>query len=182
MADLNPEVFEDLQVAEKSRPLFEAAGLPLRTGEAYALAFNERNLLRREIHRIHERRGSPTIHPEVLERLQALRSELDPMVLELRKFLPPEPPGAEGRVRQEMVLGFIAVSPTARDVAAKWIADPLRFRQEAAQKLQLIESVVERYRRALRAEIEAQMTSAAPGSGDAVPQPGSVTKIMRKPA
>ena len=46
MADLNPEVFEDLQVAERSRPLFEAAGLPLRTWEAYALAFNERNLLR----------------------------------------------------------------------------------------------------------------------------------------
>src|SRR6188768_3711089 len=95
MADLNPEVFEDLQVAERSRPLFEAAGLPLRTWEAYALAFNERNLLRREIQRIRERRGAADIHPEVLERLQALRTELDPMVGELRKFLPSEPAGPE---------------------------------------------------------------------------------------
>lgn len=183
MADLNPEVFEDLQVAEKSRPLFEAAGLPLRTWEAYALAFNERNLLRREIHRIAEGRGSPDIHPEVLERLQALRSELDPMVGKLRMFLPPEPPGAEDRERHEMVLGFIAVSPTARDVAAKWIADPERYRYEASQKLQLIESVVERYRRALRAEIDEQMTSPPPAPpADSPPRPGPVTMILKRPA
>ena len=122
MADLNPEVFEDLQVAERSRPLFEAAGLRLRTWEAYALAFNERNLLRREMNRIAEGRGSSDIHPEVVERLRVLRTELDPIVDQLRKFLPPEPADPDDRERQEMVLGFIAVSPTARDVAAKWIA------------------------------------------------------------
>src|SRR5262245_60541550 len=175
MADLNPEVFEDLQVAERSRPLFEAAGLPLRTWEAYALAFNERNLLRREIHRIREGRGASNLHPEVLERLQALRTELDPIVGQLRKFLPPEPRDAEDRERQEMVLGFIAVSATAREVAAKWILDPDRYRQEATQKLQLIESVVERYRRALRAEIDAQMTSPSPE-----PAVGTVTTIMKQ--
>ncbi len=183
MADLNPEVFEDLQVAERSRPLFEAAGLRLRTWEAYALAFNERILLRRELTRIAERRGSPDIHPEVVERLQALRTELDPMVGQLRKFLPPEPPGADDRERQEMVLGFIAVSPTARDVAAKWIADPDRYRDEATQKLLLIEAVVEKYRRALRAEIDAQMTSPPPKPAappEVVPQPGPVTSIMRR--
>src|SRR6185503_14796525 len=180
MADLNPEVFEDLQVAERSRPLFEAAGLPLRTWEAYALAFNERNLLRREIQRIRERRGAADIHPEVLERLQALRTELDPMVGELRKFLPSDPAGPEAIERLEMVLGFIAVSPTARDVAAKWIGDPDRYRAEATQKLQLIENVVERYRRALRAEIDAQMTSPpAPPPTSLDPVPGPVTSIMR---
>jgi hypothetical protein len=162
MADLNPEVFEDLQVAEKSRPLFEAAGLPLRTWEAYCLAFNERNLLRREIHRIQEGRGSAAIHPEVLERLQAIRAQFDPMVGQLRRFLPPAPPGAEDRERQEMVLGFITVSSTARDVAAKWIAEPDRYRNEAEQKLRLIGIVVDRYRSALRAEIDAQMTSSPP--------------------
>jgi len=47
----------------------------LRTWEAYCLAFNERNLLRREVHRIEEGRGSKEIHPEVLERLQALRAQ-----------------------------------------------------------------------------------------------------------
>lgn len=181
MADLNPEVFEDLQVAERSRPLFEAAGLPLRTWEAYALAFNERNLLRREIQRIRDGRGAPDIHPEVLERLQALRTELDPMVGELRKFLPADPMGPDARERLEMVLGFIAVSPTARDVAAKWIADPDRYRAEATQKLQLIENVVERYRRALRAEIDAQMTSPpAPPPTSLDPVPGPVTSIMRR--
>ena len=190
MADLNPEVFEDLQVAEKSRPLFEAAGLRLRTWEAYALAFNERNLLRREMNRIAEGRGSADIHPEVVERLRVLRTELDPIVDQLRKFLPPEPADADDRERQEMVLGFIAVSATARDVAIKWIADPERYRPEATQKLQLIESVVERYRRALRAEIDAQMTSPsvppeAPAKAvlppsEPVPQPGPVTSIMRK--
>src|ERR1041384_3769100 len=178
MADLNPEVFEDLQVAETSRPLFEAAGLPLRTWEAYALAFNERNLLRREIHRIREGRGASSVHPEVLERLQALRNELDPIVAELRKFLPVTPAGSEDRERHEMVLGFIAVSPTARDVAAKWITDPARFRHEAEQKLQLIEQVVEKYRRALRAEIEAQMTAPPPVPPSA--QGGPVTQIMRR--
>src|SRR5262245_7412381 len=185
MADLNPEVFEDLQVAERSRPLFEAAGLPLRTWEAYALAFNERNLLRREIQRIREGRGASDIHPEVLERLQALRTELDPMVGQLRKFLPPNPPDNDARERLEMVLGFIALSPTARYVAGKWIAAPDRYRAEATQKLELIEHVVERYRRALRAEIDAQMTSPAPGlpvpPGEALPsQPGPVTNIMRR--
>jgi fibronectin type 3 domain-containing protein len=187
MADLNPEVFEDLQVAERTRPVFEAAGLRLRTWEAYALAFNERILLRRELDRIAERRGSPDIHPEVVERLQALRTELDPMVGRLRKFLPPEPPGADDRERQEMVLGFIAVSPAAREVAAKWIADPERYRNEATQKLVLIEAVVEKYRRALRAEIDAQMTSPAPVAppppvppSEPIPQPGPVTSIMRK--
>jgi len=179
MADLNPEVFEDLQVAEKSRPLFEAAGLPLRTWEAYCLAFNERNLLRREILRIQEGRGSPTVHPEVLERLRALRAQFDPIVGKLRNFLPPEPPSPEDRERQEMVLGFITVSPTARDVAAKWIADPDRYKAEAAQKLRLIGVVVDRYRSALRAEIDAQMTSSPPPA--AVPQPGAVTQILRKP-
>src|SRR5689334_3794358 len=152
MADLNPEVFEDLQVAEKSRPLFEAAGLPLRTWEAYCLAFNERNLIRREVHRIQEGRGSVSIHPEVLERLQAIRAQFDPIVEQLRGFLPPAPEGAEDRERQEMVLGFITVSPTARDVAAKWVADPARYQNEAQQKLRLIGIVVDRYRSALRAE------------------------------
>ena len=188
MADLNPEVFEDLQVAEKSRPVFEAAGLPLRTWEAYCLAFNERNLLRRELHRIEEGRGAKEIHPEVLERLQALRSRFDPMVGQLRKFMPPEPPSAEDRERQEMVLGFITVSPTARDVASKWIADPVRYKGEAAQKLHLIGVVVDRYRRALRAEIDAQMTASpppppapAPASPPPTPEPGSVTTIIRRP-
>jgi fibronectin type 3 domain-containing protein len=178
MADLNPEVFEDLQVAETSRPLFEAAGLPLRTWEAYALAFNERNLLRREIHRIREGRGASSVHPEVLERLQALRNELDPIVGELRKFLPSSAASSEERERHEMVLGFIAVSPTARDVAAKWITDPARYRPEAEQKLQLIEQVVEKYRRALRAEIDAQMI--APPPSPPLPQTGPVTQIMRR--
>ena len=180
MADLNPEVFEDLQVAERSRPLFEAAGLPLRTWEAYALAFNERHLLRREVQRIREGRGAPVLHPEVLERLQALRTELDPMVGELRKFLPADPGGPEAHERLEMVLGFIAVSPTAREVATKWIADPARYRAEANQKLQLIENVVEKYRRALRAEIDAQMTSPAPELPPDPPVPGPVTSIMRR--
>src|SRR4051812_39949772 len=162
MADLNPEVFEDLQVAEKSRPLFEAAGLPLRTWEAYCLAFNERNLLRRELHRIEEGRGSKEIHPEVLERLQAIRAQFDPIIGQLRKFLPPDPPATDDRERQEMVLGFITVSPTARDVAAKWIADPDKYKNEATQKLHLIGVVVDRYRRALRAEIDAQMTASPP--------------------
>jgi hypothetical protein len=175
MADLNPEVFEDLQVAERSRPLFEAAGLPLRTWEAYSLAFNERILLRREIQRINEGRGASDIHPEVLERLQALRTELDPMVGRLRNFLPTDPSGPEALERQEMVLGFIAVSPAAREVAAKWIGNPDRYRAEASLKLQLIENVVEKYRRALRAEIDAQMTSPTPP-----PVPGPVTSIMRK--
>ena len=111
MADLNPEVFEDLQVAERSIPLFEAAGLPLRTWEAYCLAFNERQLLRRELSRIQEGRGSKEIHPEVLERLQAIRSQFDPVISQLRKFLPPDPADAQARERQEMVLGFITVSP-----------------------------------------------------------------------
>ena len=122
MADLNPEVFEDLQVAERSRPVFEAAGLPLRTWEAYALAFNERDLLRSEVDRIRERRGAPDIHPEVLERLHSLRTELVPMVSHLRKMFPADPVGPEAHERIEMVLGFIAFSPAAREVAAKWIA------------------------------------------------------------
>ncbi|HLY07811.1 MAG TPA: hypothetical protein VKW04_00775, partial [Planctomycetota bacterium] len=183
MADLNPEVFEDLQVAEKSRPLFEAAGLPLRTWEAYCLAFNERNLLRRELHRIEEGRGAKEIHPEVLERLQALRAQYDPIVGQLRKFLPADPPSPEDRERQEMVLGFITVSPTAREVASKWISDPLKYKGEATQKLHLIGVVVDRYRRALRAEIDAQMTaSPPPGPPSSDVQPGSVTTIIRKPA
>lgn len=182
MADLNPEVFEDLQVAEKSRPLFEAAGLPLRTWEAYCLAFNERNLLRRELHRIEEGRGAKEIHPEVLERLQALRAQFDPIVDQLRKFLPPDSSVAEERERQEMVLGFITVSPTARDVAAKWIAEPGRYQKEATQKLHLIGVVVDRYRRALRAEIDAQMTASPPPPTPAASQPGAVTNILRKPA
>ena len=47
-------------------------------------------------------------------------------------------------------------------------------------KLQLIEQVVEKYRRALRAEIDAQMT--APTASEAVPQPGPVTRIMKRDA
>lgn len=182
MADLNPEVFEDLKVAERSRPLFEAAGLPLSTWEAYALAFNERNLLRREIDRIVEKRGAPAIHAEVLGRLKALRTELDPMVGGLRKFLPESTGAPEERERQEMVLGFITVSPTAREVAAKWISDPDRYRTEASQKLHLIENVVEKYRRALRAETDARLAPVAPAptNGASVPQPGAVTRILKK--
>src|SRR6516225_5478550 len=78
------------------------AGLPLRTWEAYCLAFNERSLLRRELHRIEEGRGSKEIHPEVLERLQALRAQYDPIVGQLRKFMPADPPTPEDRERQEM--------------------------------------------------------------------------------
>ncbi|HLY74537.1 MAG TPA: hypothetical protein VKU80_10505, partial [Planctomycetota bacterium] len=135
------------------------------------------------MHRIQEGRGAKEIHPEVLERLQALRAQFDPMVGQLRKFLPPEPAIAEDRERQEMVLGFITVSPTARDVAAKWIADPDRFKSEAIQKLHLIGVVVDRYRRALRAEIDAQMTASPPPAETPpeVPAVGAVTQILRKP-
>jgi fibronectin type 3 domain-containing protein len=148
--DLNPDVVEHLRVAERGRAVFEAAGLTVRGWEPYCLAFTEPDLLRREVAR------EGPLDPALAGRLQALRDEIDPLLGKLRGLIPSETTAARESDLQDMLLGFIAGSPAARVAAAKWIADPERYADEATKRLTAIEGFVGRCRSALRSPAPAQ--------------------------
>jgi len=150
-ADLSPQILSDLRVADRGRPLLSAAGLRLELWEACCLAFTDRALLRREVERLETngREGNADAS-ELAARVRELRARTLPLLERLRAFLGPASGGSEEAERREMVLGFIAGSPAALQSAERWVSEPERLRPEAALKLQVIETLVERYRRALR--------------------------------
>jgi titin len=166
-ASLNPDVFEDLSQAVQARPLLTAAGVPLRLWETYCLSCTNRLLLRRQLGRLSG--GLETaIHPELLEKLRVIREQSGPLVERLSSLLPSAGSAPEDLERRDMMLGFIVMSPAARDAALQWTQSPGSSLKEAEDKLKIIESIVERYRVA----IEAEVPKSAPGAVE-VPVPAA---------
>ena len=164
--DLNPDVVEHLRVAERGRAVFEAAGLTVRGWEPYCLAFTEPELLRREVAR------EGPVDPALALRLKTLRDEIDPLLGKLKSLLPSETMAAREADLLDMLLGFIAGSPAARAAAARWIAEPERYAEEAVKRLSAIEGFVDRCRSALR----------SPAPAQPVAQPGRARVALLWPA
>lgn len=148
--DVNPEVLEHLRSAERSRPLLEAAGVPLRRWESYCLAFTEPALLKGEFDRLSDGGGDGKVNPELLKRLDSLRADIDPLLEKLRSVVLGKPATPEKAEMDEMILGFIAGSPAARQAASKWLSNPDKYAEEALLRLGAIETFVSRYRAKLR--------------------------------
>jgi hypothetical protein len=142
---LSPELLEGLALAEEAADRFAGAGLAPALWELFVLSQGSGAFLRQEVGRL-AAGGAPA--PEVLEELRRLRAEREDSIAGVRAFLPPARDAEHARL-QEMLLGFIAVSPAALEAAARWRASPDACREEALGRIALIESIVDRYRRAL---------------------------------
>ncbi|HYF01486.1 MAG TPA: hypothetical protein VEJ18_21365, partial [Planctomycetota bacterium] len=168
---LNPEVYQHLRLAVDSRPLLEAAGLPLRRWESYCLAFMDPALVRGEKDRLEDPSSPRSVHPDVVRKVEQIRADIDPLVAKLRPMLPAAPASAERAELEEMMLGFIGGSPAARSAAARWLEAPDRHRDEAAHRLAAIEAFVTRYHRALKEDEARRLAPAPPSPAAPVPPP-----------
>lgn len=149
-AGLSQEVFDDLRLASAALPRLEAAGSPVKLWECYCLAAGERALFRRELRRL-AGNGKADLSPDFLEKLRNLRHQAGPLFAKLRKLIPVGAGTPADLERQEMILGFIGMSTAARDAAARWVAEPAKHAKESSSKFRIIESIVERYRKAIEA-------------------------------
>lgn len=157
---LNAEILRDLQDAERCRALFDAAGTPVQFWEAYALTAGNREAVRAELRRQASKAGA--VDPALAAGLQAVRDGMGPLIQKLRDLLDHVPPPDSDDELQEMTLGFLVVSPSARDAAVRWAADPLKYVKEAGARIRMLRGIVGRYRSTLR--------SAAPAAEAELPR------------
>ncbi|HXG63139.1 MAG TPA: hypothetical protein VNO22_17340 [Planctomycetota bacterium] len=177
-AELEPEALERLRSARRLRERLEAAGVPLRPWEAYALVSSGLLPLRTLAC------AGSRPDPEIAEALHRLRLERAPRVELLEEFLAPSLLDPEAIERREILLGFAACSPAALEAAARWAADPATAAREADGRLRVMERIAERYRRALAGEgPEAPAPSAPPPPPPpATPDPVPTLEEMAAPA
>jgi fibronectin type 3 domain-containing protein len=141
-AGLNRDILKNLRLARQASRALEASGFPLALWEAYALAHTDPAALKREVRRLDAPGGPPgDVHAELLSSLRVLRDRTAPTLRRLHRFLP-----AEDLELQEMILAFVATSAPALEAAARWVDAPGEFREEAARKIRLMETIVRRYR------------------------------------
>jgi len=86
----------------------------------------------------------------LFDRLIKLRAQYGKFVRELRSYLGQLPVGSFGKETMEMALGFIVASGRGRDRAQLWLAEPNRYKQEAAGRLEDVISRTMNYQTALR--------------------------------
>ena len=148
---LSAEILRYLRDAERGQTLFEAAGTPLEFWEAYALATPPyRGDLLSELDLQAGTPASP-IHSSLIKQLRAVRADLGPLVRQVRDLLDLAPHSDKDIHLQEMALGFLVVTPSSREAAAKWVADPKQSSTQAASRLRMLRGIIKRYQAALRA-------------------------------
>ena len=86
----------------------------------------------------------------LFDRLLKVRAQHGKFVTALRVYLSQLPVGSFGKETTEMALGFIVASARGRDRAQMWIAEPGRYKSEAAGRLEDVISRTMNYQTALR--------------------------------
>jgi hypothetical protein len=153
---VNPEVLEDVRRVDQCRKIFEETHQDIEVWEVFCLVMLDgdgaKNLLEQTLGA--KEKSNPSAFTEgamaLFDRLLKLRAQHGKFVRELRGYLAQLPVGSFGKETMEMALGFIVASGRGRDRAQLWLAEPNRYKQEAAGRLEDVISRTMNYQTALR--------------------------------
>jgi hypothetical protein len=153
---VNPEVLEDVRRVDQCRKIFEETHQEIEVWEVFCLVMLDgegtRTLLEQTLGAKEKSNASAFTEGAMalFERLLKLRAQHGKFVRELRGYLGQLPVGSFGKETMEMALGFIVASGRGRDRAQLWLAEPNRYKQEAAGRLEDVISRTMNYQTALR--------------------------------
>ncbi|HLY11029.1 MAG TPA: hypothetical protein VKW04_17135 [Planctomycetota bacterium] len=153
---VNPEVLEDVRRVDQCRRIFEETHQEIEVWEVFCLVMLDgegtRTLLEQTLGS--KEKANTTAFMDgamaLFDRLVKLRAQHGKFVRELRGYLGQLPVGSFGKETMEMALGFIVASGRGRDRAQLWLAEPNRYKQEAAGRLEDVISRTMNYQTALR--------------------------------
>jgi len=153
---VNPEVLEDVRRVDQCRRIFEETHQDIEVWEVFCLVMLDgegtRALLEQTLQSKEKANASGFMDGAMalFDRLIKLRAQHGKFVRELRGYLGQLPVGSFGKETMEMALGFIVASGRGRDRAQLWLAEPNRYKQEAAGRLEDVISRTMNYQTALR--------------------------------
>jgi hypothetical protein len=153
---VNPEVLEDVRRVDQCRKIFEETHQDIEVWEVFCLVMLDgdgtKTLLEQTLGAKEKANASGFTEGamSLFERLLKLRAQHGKFVRDLRGYLAQLPVGSFGKETMEMALGFIVASGRGRDRAQLWLAEPNRYKQEAAGRLEDVISRTMNYQTALR--------------------------------
>ena len=153
---VNPEVLEDVRRVDQCRKIFEETHQDIEVWEVFCLVMLDgegtKTLLEQTLQAKEKANASAFMDGAMglFDRLIKLRAQHGKFVRELRGYLGQLPVGSFGKETMEMALGFIVASGRGRDRAQLWLAEPNRYKQEAAGRLEDVISRTMNYQTALR--------------------------------
>jgi len=153
---VNPEVLEDVRRVDQCRKIFEETHQDIEVWEVFCLVMLDgegtKALLEKTLQAKEKSNAGDFMDGAMglFDRLIKLRAQYGKFVRELRSYLGQLPVGSFGKETMEMALGFIVASGRGRDRAQLWLAEPNRYKQEAAGRLEDVISRTMNYQTALR--------------------------------
>jgi hypothetical protein len=153
---VNPEILEDVRRVEQCRKIFEETHQEIEVWEVFCLVMLDpdgtRTLMEQTLHlkETGDAAGYMDGALKLFDRLLKIRAQHGKLVRDLRSFLVTLQIGTFGKETMEMALGFIVASGRGRDRALLWIAEPSRYKSEAAGRLEDVVSRTMNYQTALR--------------------------------
>jgi hypothetical protein len=153
---VNPEVLEDVRRVDQCRRIFEETHQDIEVWEVFCLVMLDgegtKTLLEQTLGAKEKANATAFMDGAMalFDRLVKLRALHGKFVRELRGYLSQLPVGSFGKETMEMALGFIVASGRGRDRAQLWLAEPNRYKQEAAGRLEDVISRTMNYQTALR--------------------------------
>jgi len=153
---VNPEVLEDVRRVDQCRKIFEETHQEIEVWEVFCLVMLDgegtKGLLEQTLQAKDKANASAFSDGAMalFDRLIKIRAQHGKFVRELRGYLGQLPVGSFGKETMEMALGFIVASGRGRDRAQLWLAEPNRYKQEAAGRLEDVISRTMNYQTALR--------------------------------
>jgi hypothetical protein len=153
---VNPEVLEDVRRVDQCRKIFEETHQDIEVWEVFCLVMLDgegtKTILEQTLQAKEKSNASEFMDGamSLFDRLIKLRAQHGKFVRELRGYLAQLPVGSFGKETMEMALGFIVASGRGRDRAQLWLAEPNRYKQEAAGRLEDVISRTMNYQTALR--------------------------------
>ncbi len=153
---VNPEVLEDVRRVDQCRKIFEETHQDIEVWEVFCLVMLDgegtKGILEQTLQAKEKANASAFMDGAMglFDRLIKLRAQHGKFVRELRGYLGQLPVGSFGKETMEMALGFIVASGRGRDRAQLWLAEPNRYKQEAAGRLEDVISRTMNYQTALR--------------------------------
>jgi hypothetical protein len=153
---VNPEVLEDVRRVDQCRKIFEETHQDIEVWEVFCLVMLDgegTKVLLEQTLQAKEKANATAFMDGAMalfDRLVKLRAQYGKFVRDLRGYLGQLPVGSFGKETMEMALGFIVASGRGRDRAQLWLAEPNRYKQEAAGRLEDVISRTMNYQTALR--------------------------------
>jgi len=153
---VNPEVLEDVRRVDQCRKIFEETHQDIEVWEVFCLVMLDgegtKTMLEQTLGAKEKSNATGFMDGAMalFDRLVKLRAQHGKFVRELRGYLGQLPVGSFGKETMEMALGFIVASGRGRDRAQLWLAEPNRYKQEAAGRLEDVISRTMNYQTALR--------------------------------